>query len=93
MTNRAATVNYWLRITALSSDATAKIITFLDAPITVKDGPITALSPPPLAGARFFTVGGQLVWQILDPDTGLYHTQIAKNDAGVETTELSDTGY
>ena len=89
----AASVNYWLRITAQTTDTTAKTITLLDGPITVKDGPVSTLSAPTLGGARFFTVGGQPVFQILDPSTGLYHTLSCYNDDGVMTLQVSDMGY
>jgi hypothetical protein len=89
----AASVNYWVRITAQTTDSPAKTITLLDGPITVKDGPISTLSAPPLAGARFYTVGGQVVFQILDTGTGLYHTLTCYNDDGVETLQVSDQGY
>jgi hypothetical protein len=91
--NGQASVNYWLRITALTTDTAPKLITLLNGPITVKDGPDTQLSAPPLAGARFFTVSGQLVFQILDPNTGLYHTLTTVNDDGVQTLQVSDQGY
>jgi hypothetical protein len=89
----AASVNYWLRITALTTDSPARTITLLAGPITVKDGPVSTLSAPPSAGARFYNVGGQFVFQILDTGTGLYHTLSCYNDAGVETLQISDQGY
>jgi hypothetical protein len=89
----AASVNYWLRITAQTTDSPPKTITLLDGPITIRDGPVSTLSAPPLAGARFYLVGGQMVLQILDTGTGLYHTLTCYNDGGVETLEISDTGY
>ncbi len=88
-----ASVNYWLRITAQTTDATPKTITLLDGPITVKDGPISTASAPILGGARFFTVDGHVVFQILDTGTGLYHTLTCFNDGGVETLQISDQGY
>jgi hypothetical protein len=89
----ASRVNYWLRITAQTSDSTAKIITLLDGTITVKDGPISTANPPPEAQFRFYTVAGQIVPQLLDTTTGLYHTLAILNDGGVLTLQLSDTGY
>ncbi len=89
----AASVNYWLRITAQTTDTTAKTITLLDGPITVKDGPISTASAPPLAAWRTFTVGGVPVLQILDSGTGLYHTLSCYNDGGVETLQIGDQGY
>ena len=88
-----ASVNYWLRITAQTSDSTAKTITLLDGPITVRDGPISTASAPPLAQFRSYTVAGQIVLQLLDTTTGLYHTLAIDNDGGVLTLQLSDQGY
>jgi hypothetical protein len=89
----AATVNYWLRITALTTDSPPKTITLLDGPITVKDGPVNTLTAPGLGGARFYTVSGQVVFQVLDPNTGLYHTLSCYSDDGVMTLQISDQGY
>jgi len=91
--NGQASVNYWLRITAVSTDSPAKNITLLDGPITVRDGPVSVASPPTGAQFRFYTVAGQIVPQLLDTTTGLYHTLAIFNDAGVLTLQLSDTGY
>jgi hypothetical protein len=91
--NGQASIQYWLRIFATTTDSTPKIVPLIEGPITVMDSPVTELSTPPLAGARFFTVSGQLVFQILDPNTGLYHTVIAVNDGGSEILQVSDTGY
>ncbi|HEX3717846.1 MAG TPA: hypothetical protein VH595_07745 [Verrucomicrobiae bacterium] len=91
--NGAASVNYWLRITAQTTDTTARTITLLDGPITVKDGPISTASAPPLAQFRFYMVAGQTVPQLLDTTTGLYHTLGIMNDEGVLTLQLSDAGY
>jgi hypothetical protein len=38
-------------------------------------------------------VSGQLVFQILDPNTGLYHTLTTVSDDGVQTLQVSDQGY
>jgi hypothetical protein len=89
----AATVNYWLRITAKTTDATARVITLLDGPITVKDGPISTASAPAPAQFRFYTVGREIVPQLLDTTTGFYHTLLIANDGGVLTLGLSDAGY
>jgi hypothetical protein len=89
----AASVNYWLRITAQTTDTPPKNITLLDGPITVRDGPVPTASAPPLAAFRFYTVAGQIVPQVLDTSTGLYHTLAIFNDGGVLTLQLSDTGY
>ncbi len=93
--NGAISANYWLRITAQTSDTTAKTITLLDGPITVKDGPIGGGggSAAPATGARWFIVGGQEVFQILDTGTGLYHTLTCFSDGGVETLQIGDQGY
>ncbi len=88
-----ASVNYWLHITAQTTDTVPKIITLLDGPITVRDGPIIAASPPPAAALRFYTVSGQIVPQLLDSTSGLYHTLAIYNDGGVLTLQLSDQGY
>jgi hypothetical protein len=91
--NNLASVNYWLRIIAQTTDATPKSITLLDGPITVRDGPIPTLSVPPGAQFRTYTVNGQVVPQLLDATTGLYHTLAIYNDGGVLTLQLSDQGY
>jgi len=89
----AASVNYWFRIIAQTTDSPAKMNTLLDGPITVKDGPISTASAPPLAAWRTFTVGGVPVLQLLDTSTGLYYTLSVVSDAGVETLQVSDQGY
>ena len=67
---------------------------FLDGPITVRDGPISTASAPPLAQFRLYTVSGQIVPQLLDTTTGLYHTLSILNQGGGELTlQLSDQGY
>jgi hypothetical protein len=91
--NGQTSINYWLRVTAQTTDNPPKIITVLDGPITVKDGPISSASAPPLAQFRLYTVAGQIVPQILDTSTGLYHTLNILNDNGVLTLQLSDQGY
>jgi hypothetical protein len=89
-----ASVNYWLRISAQTTDSPPKTITLLDGPITVRDGPIASPSAPPLAAFRFYTVAGQIVPQLLDTSTGLYHTLAILNEGGGELTlQLSDQGY
>jgi len=94
--NGQASVNYWLRIIATTTDTTPKTITLLDGPITLRDGPLNMSSPPDLPSStqyRSYTVGGQTVFQLLDSSTGLYHTLAIYNDGGVLTLQLSDTGY
>jgi hypothetical protein len=90
----ASSVNYWLRITVQTTDSPAKQITLLDGPMTVRDGPIAAASSPPLAQFRLYTVAGQIVPQLLDTATGLYHTLAILDDgSGALTLQLSDQGY
>jgi len=89
----AASVNYWLRITAQTTDSPAKQITLLDGPITVRDGPVSTASAPPLAQLRLYNAAGQIVPQLLDSTTGLYHTLAIFNDGGVLTLQISDQGY
>ena len=68
--NGQAAVNYWIRILAQTTDAPAKIITLLDGPVTVKDGPISTASPPAPGWFRFYTLGGNTVPQLYDPVSG-----------------------
>ena len=91
--NGNASVNYWLRITAQTTDSPPKNITILDGLITVKDGPISTASSPALAAFRLYTVAGAILPQLLDTTTGLYHTLAILNDGGVLTLQLSDQGY
>jgi len=91
--NGQSSINYWLRIFATTTDTTPKVITLLEGAINIKDGPISSASVPPLAQFRFYTVAGQIVPQLLDCTTGLYHTLAILNDAGTLTLQLSDTGY
>jgi hypothetical protein len=91
--NGLPSVNYWLRITATTTDTTPKTITLLDGPITVRDGPISTASVPPLAQFRSYVVAGQTVLQLLDTTTGLYYTVAILNTGGVRTLQLSDQGY
>jgi hypothetical protein len=89
----ATGAQYWLRITGQTNDSPAKIITLLDGPITVLDGPVSMASAPAMGSFRLYTMGGQIVPQLLDPTTGLYHTLAILNDGGVLTLQLSDQGY
>jgi hypothetical protein len=92
--NGQPSVNFWLRITATTTDTTPKTITILDGPITVKDGPISTAGVPPAAQFRSYVVAGQTVFQLLDTTTGLYHTLAILNEGGGELTlQLSDQGY
>jgi hypothetical protein len=91
--NGLASVNYWLRIIAQTTDTTPKSITLLDGPITVRDGPIPSLSIAPGGQFRTYSVNGQIVPQLLDTTTGLYHTLAIFNDSGVLTLQVSDQGY
>lgn len=89
----AASVNYWLRITAQTTDSTPKVITLLNGPITVKDGPVSTLSAVAPAALRLYAVSGQIVPQLLDASTGLYHTLSVLNQNGELSLQLSDQGY
>lgn len=88
-----ASVNYWLRITVLTSDNPAVNLTVADGPITVKDGPASSLSAPVAGGFRSFTVNGQIVLQLYDAVAGGYRTLSILNDSGVPTPVLSDQVY
>lgn len=85
--------NYWLRITALTSDSPPKTITLLDGPILVKDGPISAVSSVPPAYFRLYTVGGNVVPQIYDPVSAHYYNLEIDTVGGVRTLSLGDTAY
>jgi hypothetical protein len=91
--NGQATVNYWLRILAQTTDTPAKIITLLDGPITVKDGPISTASPPVPAWFRFYTVAGNVVPQLYDPASGHYYNLEIDTVGGVRTLSVGDTAY
>jgi hypothetical protein len=91
--NGQATVNYWLRIVAQTTDTPAKIITLLDGPITVKDGPISTASPPAAAWFRFQTVAGNIVPQLYDPVSGHYYNLEIDTVGGVRTLSLGDVAY
>jgi len=91
--NGQASINYWLRIFATTTDTTPKQITLLEGAINVKDGPISTASVPPAAQFRSYIVNGQPVLQLLDTTTGLYHTLAVLNDGGALTLQISDQGY
>jgi hypothetical protein len=91
--NGQAAVNYWLRILAQTTDTPARIITLLDGPVTVKDGPVSAASPPPPAYFRFCTVAGNVVPQLYDPVSGNYYNLEIDTVGGVRTLSLGDTAY
>ncbi len=91
--NGQASVNYWLRILAQTTDTPAKIVTLLDGPITVRDGPISTASPPTPAWFRFYTVAGNTVPQLYDPVGGHYYNLEIDTVAGVRTLSLGDTAY
>jgi len=88
-----ASVNYWLRILAQTTDSPAKLITLLDGPITVKDGPISAVSAPQPGYFRFFTVAGNVLPQLYDPVSGHYYNLEIDTVGGVRTLSLGDTAY
>jgi hypothetical protein len=91
--NGQATVNYWLRILAQTTDTPAKIITLLNGPITVKDGPVSMASAPAPAWLRFFTVAGNIVPQLYDPVSGHYYNLEIDTAGGVRALSLGDTAY
>ena len=91
--NGQATVNYWLRILAQTTDSPAKIITLLNGPVTVKDGPVSTASPPAPSYLRFFTVAGNIVPQLYDPVSGNYYNLEIDTIGGVRTLSLGDTAY
>ena len=91
--NGQATVNYWLRLLAQTTDTPAKIITLLDGPITVKDGPISTVSAPAPAWFRFQTAAGNIVPQLYDPVSGHYYNLEIDTVGGVRTLSLGDTAY
>ncbi len=88
-----ASANFWLRVTVATTDSPAKIITALDGPITVRDGPISTASVPPSPGFRMFTVAGIPVPQLYDATAAGWRTLAIYNDSGVPTLQLSDTLY
>ena len=89
--NGQASVNYWLRLLAQTTDTPAKIITLLDGPVTVKDGPISTASAPAAAWFRFQTVAGNIVPQLYDPVSGHYYNLEIDTAGGVRTLSLGDT--
>jgi hypothetical protein len=93
--NGSASVNYWLRVTAQTTETPAKQITLLNGPITVRDGPVSTAAAPPASAAtfRYYSVAGQYVPQLLDAATGQWHTLAIYNDGGILTLQLSDQGY
>jgi hypothetical protein len=91
--NGQATVNYWLRIFAQTTDAPAKIITLLEGAVTVKDGPIGTASAPGPAWFRFGSVAGNIVPQLYDPVSGHYYNLEIDSTGGVRTLSLGDTAY
>jgi hypothetical protein len=91
--NGQATVNYWLRIFVQTTDSPAKLITLLDGPVTIKDGPISAASAPQPAYFRFFTVAGNVVPQLYDPVSGHYYNLEIDTAGGMRTLSLGDIAY
>ncbi|MGD0411769.1 MAG: hypothetical protein ABSC18_08680 [Verrucomicrobiota bacterium] len=88
--NGQASANMWLRITCLTADATPKVLTLLDGAITVLDGPVSTASPPGLSNARFFTVAGRQVLQILNDTDGYWYSIGIEDDNGVPSLYVSD---
>jgi hypothetical protein len=91
--NGQATVNYWLRLLAQTTDTPAKIITLLDGPVTVKDGPVSMASAPAPAWFRFQSVAGNIVPQLYDPVSGHYYNLEIVTAGGARTLSLGDTAY
>jgi len=91
--NGAASANYWLRITLATADTAPKQITLLSGAITVLDGPIATSSPAGMSHARFATVAGRQVLQILNDSDGKFYTVGIENDNGAPALYLGDTGY
>ncbi|MGD0813366.1 MAG: hypothetical protein ABSA83_07160 [Verrucomicrobiota bacterium] len=91
--NGQATVNYWIRLLAQTTDTPAKIITLLDGPVTVKDGPISTVSAPPGAWFRLQTVGGNIVPQVFDPVSGHYYNLEIDTVGGARALSLGDSAY
>jgi hypothetical protein len=87
----AASVNYWLRISLLTADATPKVITLAEGPITVLDGPVSATSPG-IGTARFTMVAGNWVLQLKNDTDSKWYTVGVENTNGIPTLYLSDTG-
>jgi hypothetical protein len=93
--NGAASQNYWLRITLQTADATAKVMTLADGPVTVLDGPVNGSAVPAIMGnVRTWTDGsGNLVLQIKNDSDGKFYTVGVENDNGVPALYVGDTGY
>jgi hypothetical protein len=91
--NGQGSVNYWLRITAQTTDSPAKIVTLLDGPITVKDGPISTVSAPAQGYLRFYNVAGNIVPQLYDPVSGHFYNLEIDPVGGARTLSLGDTAY
>jgi hypothetical protein len=91
--NGQPSVNYWLRIFLTTADATPKQITLLEGPVTVKDGPLSTMSPPLTGNARFYMVAGVNVLQLKNDTDGKFYTVGIQNVEGVPTLYLGDTGY
>jgi hypothetical protein len=84
--------NYWLRITALTTDATPKNYTLLDGEIVVKDGPISTASAPLPPSEKFVTIAGVSWRAVLCPD-GLYRVWQPVIEGSVLTAGWSDQTY
>jgi hypothetical protein len=91
--NGAASQNYWLRITLLTADATAKVMTLLEGPVTVLDGPVSQAPASSVGNVRFMTVNGVPVLQIRNDSDGLFYTVGIEDGAGgAPAIYLSDVG-
>ncbi len=92
--NGQASVNYWLRLYAQTTDAPAKIITLLDGPVTVKDGPVSSLSGPVVNGMKLVTDGAvPNVPALYDPVSGHYYALEIDTVDGARTLSLGDAPY
>jgi hypothetical protein len=88
-------MTYWLRITLTTADAPAKVMTLLDGPVTVLDGPMNGSAAPAIMGnVRTWTDGsGNLVLQIKNDSDGKFYTVGVENDNGAPALYLGDIGY
>jgi hypothetical protein len=92
--NGQAAQGYWLRLFATTTDATPRIITYLEGPVTVYDGPISSSPSVPSAWFRVgIDVFGNEQPQIYDPVSGHYYNLEVDTIGGIRTLSLGDTPY
>jgi hypothetical protein len=93
--NGQASAGYWIRIYVTTAYTPPAVITCLQGPITVLDGPIANVAAPVPGQVRFWTINGATVIQIRDDTSGLYRTLGVEDDPGTGTPMfyLSDQGY